>query len=178
MQLSIHQEEKLWRLGDMAELHVLLLRQAAQDASMEDDRGGQARLYPSPVSFKEVLQEGEFLEDWKEYVTEELHTQFASDVGVLLNDLEALEAEETGGEASYHLSVPIDHGSFWFSTLNQARLLLDQKYVLHPNGGEFEADASPESLLEVDPAQRLSASMRYEFYAVIQVRWTPFFGQK
>lgn len=171
MRLSIHKKEELWRLSDMEEVHVQLLRQSADDASMRDDKEGQARLYPLPVSSKEVMREGEFLEDWQEYVTEELNTQFASDVGILLDDIDALEtyqSEETGHETRYRLSVPVEHGRPWFSTLNQARLLLDQQYILHPYGEEFEPDASPEFIGDVDPAQRFAAYMRYEFYAVIQ----------
>lgn len=171
MRLSIHKKEELWRLSDMEEIHVQLLRQAAEDASLKDDKEGQARMYPLPVSSQDVQREGEFLEDWKEFVTDELNTQFASDVGILLDDMDALEtqvAEKAGQEDRYSLAVPVDHGHAWFSTLNQARLLLDQQYVLHPQGQEFEPDAGPESIGEVDPAQRFAAYMRYEFYAVIQ----------
>ncbi|MEY4483522.1 MAG: hypothetical protein RL693_974, partial [Verrucomicrobiota bacterium] len=127
MRLSIHKKEEVWRLSGMEEVHVQLLRQAADDASMKDDKEGQARLYPLPVSSKDVLQEGEFLEDWKEYVTDELNTQFASDVGILLDDMDGLEtvaAEKEGHEVAYRLTVPMDHGAAWFSALNQARLLL------------------------------------------------------
>ncbi|CAN5828295.1 hypothetical protein BH11VER1_BH11VER1_04180 [soil metagenome] len=171
MRLSIHKKEGLWRLSDMEEIHVQLLRQAADDASLKDEKEGQARLYPLPVSSQDTAREGEFLEDWKEYVTDELHTQFASDVGILLDDIDALEKEsdeKKEPELKFKLSVPLDHGTAWFSTLNQARLLLDQQYLLHPGGQDFEPDAGPESIGDLDPAQRFAAYMRYEFYAVIQ----------
>lgn len=171
MRLSIHKKEGHWRLSDMEEIHVQLLRQAADDASLKDDKEGQPRLYPLPVSSKDLLCEGEFLEDWKEYVTDELQTQFASDVGILLDDMDALEtddAEKKESELKYALTVPLEHGNAWFSALNQARLLLDQQYVLHPEGGEFEPDADAALVGDVDPAQRFAAYMRYEFYAVIQ----------
>lgn len=171
MQISIHKKEGVWRLSDMEEVHVRLLRQAADDASMKDDKEGQARLYPLPISSKDLLSEGEFLEDWKEFVTDELNTQFASDVGILLNDLDDLEsysAKESGHEDKYRLTIPISHGNAWFSSLNQARLLLDQQYVLHPGGEEFEPDAASDIIGEVDSAQRFAAFMRYELYAVIQ----------
>lgn len=171
MRLSIHKKEGVWRLSDMEEVHVQLLRQAADDASMRDDKDGQARLYPLPVSSKDVLREGEFLEDWKEYVTDELNTQFASDIGILLDDMDGLETVKTGKkghEATCQLTVPMDHGPAWFSALNQARLLLDQQYTLHPQGEEFEPDTDPVLIGDVDPAQRFAAYMRYEFYAVIQ----------
>lgn len=168
MRLSIHKKEGHWRLSDMEEIHVQLLRQAADDAGLKDDREGQARLYPLPVSSKDQLGEGEFLEDWKEYVVDELNTQFASDVGTLLADMDALETEKEEPEMKYRLTVPLEHGNAWFSTLNQARLLLDQQYVLHPGGEEFEPDTDAAMIGDVDPAQRFAAYMRYEFYAVIQ----------
>ncbi len=171
MRLSIHKEEALWRLSDMEEVHVQLLRQSADDASSKDSHEGPPRLFPLPVSPKEALREGEFLEDWKEYVTEELNIQFASDVGILLDDIDALEiysSEETKMEIRYRLSIPLDHGGAWFSALNQARLQLDQQYVLHPNGEEFEPDAGPEFIGTVDPGQRFVAYLRYDFYTNIQ----------
>lgn len=171
MQISIHKKEGVWRLSDMEEVHVRLLRQAADDASMKDDKEGQARLYPLPISSKDLSNESEFLEDWKEFVTDELNTQFASDVGTLLNDMDALEsysAKDSSHEDKYRLTIPISHGNAWFSSLNQARLLLDQQYVLHPDGDEFEPDATSDVIGEVDSAQRFAAFMRYELYAVIQ----------
>ncbi|MCE9518077.1 MAG: DUF2017 family protein, partial [Verrucomicrobia bacterium] len=68
----------------------------------------------------------------------------------------------------YRLDVPLAHGQAWFSTLNQARLLLDLKYKLH------DAKDAPEEFIVQEQSgagenpERLLVLMRYEFYAWIQ----------
>lgn len=171
MRLSIQKEEGTWQLAGMEEIHVQLLRQAAEDASMTDCPEGRARLVPKPVPPQEELREGEFLEDWNEFVAGELETQFAGDVGTLLTDLDALESyalPDEPEELLYRVVIPLEHGVAWFSTLNQARLMLDQKFQLHPQGQEFDPHPDLDLVVGVDLADRFTAYMRYEFYAVIQ----------
>jgi hypothetical protein len=171
MRLSLKPGSSEWQISEMDDVHLMLLRQAGDDASMTDCEEGRSRLFPSPVAKKEELPEGEFLEDWAEYVTEELDTQFAEDVGILLDDLDAAERQKDvdSEHATYFLlKVPVEHGDAWFSALNQARLMLDIKFKLHPEGREFEPEESAEVLGEVNLHERLSAYMRYEFYAFVQ----------
>jgi len=168
MRLILQKKEGAFRLADVDEIHLELLRQAGDDASMTDSPEGRARLFPKPVSAKDELPEGELLEDWGEYVTGELDTQFASDVGTLLADLDAVELMNPGGEeAEYQLDVPLEHGQAWFSALNQARLMLDIRYKLHPDGGDFDPYEA-EDLEGPEADERLGAYMRYEFYALVQ----------
>lgn len=171
MRLSIQKATGTWQLADMEDIHVQLLRQATEDASMTDCLEGRSRLCPSPVAAKDEVREGEFLEDWTEFVAGELETQFAEDVGTLLTDLDAMEShpvEDEPGESRHRLTVPLDHGMAWFSTLNQARLMLDQRYRLHPNGQEFDPHPPEEQIPGIDPSERFTVYMRYEFYAVLQ----------
>ena len=60
----------------------------------------------------------------------------------------------------------LEHGSSWFSTLNQARLMMDQKHHLHPDE-EADAGAFIREVQESDPS-RIFVLMRYEFYSWIQ----------
>jgi len=173
MRITLEQKKGTWRLSDMDELHLSLLRQAGEDASMTDCPEGRARLLPKPVSAKDEGPEEDLLEDWAEYVVGELDTQFASDVGILLNDLDAalpsnLTDSTDEDEVLFELEVPIDHGQAWFSALNQARLMLDIKFKLHPDGRDFEPDELQDVLGEVDTHERLGAYMRYEFFALVQ----------
>lgn len=171
MRLTLHKESGVWLLSDMEEVHVQLLRQAGEDASMTDCPEGRERLFPSPVPKEQRLREGEFLEDWGEYVTDELDTQFAEDVGTLLADLDGVERHqgvEEDGEPRFLVRVALDHGQAWFSALNQARLMLDLKYQLHPDGATLELELSSDLGKGIPPHERLAAYMRYEFYALIQ----------
>lgn len=171
MRLSVQKTTGTWQLGDMEDIHVTLLRQAAEDASMTDCPEGRARLVPSPVAARDELREGEFLEDWSEFVTEDLENQFAEDVGTLLADLDGLESftvEDEPDEQRYRVSIPLEHAMAWFSALNQARLMLDQRFLLHPGGQEFDPHPDPDIVKGLDFSERFTAYMRYEFYAVVQ----------
>lgn len=171
MRLSLAKNTSHWRLGEMQEIHLDFLRLAADDASMTDCPGGRERLFPSPLAGKEELLDEEFNDDWKDLIAPELEMQFAGDVGTVLSDLDSIQPMKKTGDLEvkfYRLDVPLSHGQAWFSTLNQARLLLDLKHKLH------DAKDAPEEFLvqeqsgaEVNP-ERLLVLMRYEFYAWVQ----------
>jgi len=171
MRLSLQKNTGCWRLGEMQEIHLDFLRLAADDASMSDCPGGRERLFPQPLTGREELLEEEFNEEWNEIIAPEIEMQFAGDVGVYMSDLDSVQpVKKTGGAAPrlYRLDVPVAHGQAWFSTLNQARLLLDLKHKLHdPGDAPAEAAAQVQAGAEDDHG-RLLVLMRYEFYAWIQ----------
>ncbi len=171
MRLTVNSNSGTWRLTDLEPIHVQLLRQAAEDASIADCPSGRSRLFPSPVTEADAIREASLIDDWKELVTEELDTQFASEVGTFLDDFDSVQSyvlSDEGKEERHRLDIPLTHGGAWFSTLNQARLMLDEKYELHPDGEEFHPDLLPDSLGEISGPERLAAYMRYEFYALVQ----------
>lgn len=172
MRLSLQKEKNIWRISDLDETHLDLIRQAAEDASIGDSPEGRARLFPSPVPAKDQLREGEFLEDWNDFVSDDLETQFAGDVGIVLADLDSAVPQRSTKEIPerrLRLDVPLEHAQAWFSALNQARLMLDQKYKLHPEGdGDFEPVLREDEDSGIDMQERLEVYMRYEFYAALQ----------
>src|SRR3954471_19143372 len=122
MRLSLQKEKGVWRISDIDDTHLELIRQAAEDASIGDSPEGRARLFPLPVPKKDELREGEFLEDWTDFVTDDLETNFAGDVGTVLSDLDSAAPQRTTREAErrLRLDVPLEHAQAWFSALNQA----------------------------------------------------------
>lgn len=172
MRLTVLRKQDSWQLSEMEEVHVNLLRMAAEDASMTDCEEGRERMLPLPISQELVEEEQDFLEDWKEYVQEEMETQFAQDVGTMLADLDAVQLHHSAGEDPleplYLVQVPLEHARCWFSTLNQARLMLDAKYQLHPDGEHLQLEFMDNAEEGNDFHERLAAYMRYEFYALIQ----------
>lgn len=171
MRLSIQKEKNVWRISDLDDTHLDLIRQAAEDASIGDSPEGRARLFPSPVPKKDQLREGEFLEDWGDFVADDLETQFAGDVGTVLADLDNAVPQRSTKETPerrLRLDVPLEHAQAWFSALNQARLMLDQKYKLHPENGDFVPVLKEEHGPGLDMQERLEVFMRYEFYAALQ----------
>ncbi|MFZ4764287.1 MAG: DUF2017 family protein, partial [Roseimicrobium sp.] len=130
-----------------------------------------SRLFPSPVEKKDARKERTFIDDWKEYVTDDLENHFASDVGTLLADLDNVERQEANedGEVKAQLEVPIEHAQAWFSALNQARLMLDKKFLLFPQGEEdFRPVLEEEEAQGIDLQERLQVYMRYEFFSAVQ----------
>lgn len=171
MRLTLQKEKGVWRLSDLDQMHLELIRQAAEDASMTDCAEGRARLFPTPVPKKDELREGEFLEDWNEYVTDDLENQFAGDVGTVLADLDNVVPQRTmkgTTEPRLRLDVPLEHAQAWFSALNQARLMLDLKFKLHPEGDHFDPVLNEDHSASLDMQERLEVFMRYEFYAALQ----------
>ena len=172
MRLTLQKERETWRLSDLDAFHLSLLRQIAEDASISDSEEGRARLFPAPVQDRNHPDEAQFMEDWKEYVAGDLENQFAGDVGTVLADLDNIRPHRStkeDAEPRHLLEVPLEHARSWFSALNQARILLDQKDQLHPDGGnEFHFMLPEDVAAEVDIKERLAVYMRYEFYAAIQ----------
>ncbi len=171
MRLSLQKSTGHWRLGEMQEIHLDFLRLAADDSSMGDCPGGRERLFPQPLTGKDELLDEEFNDEWKELIAPELEMQFAGAVGTLMSDLDSVQTVKKTGDAEvklYRLDVPVAHGQSWFSTLNQARLLLDLKYKLHTPRDAPEESTVREQTGETDDASRLLVLMRYEFYAWIQ----------
>jgi hypothetical protein len=115
-----------------------------------DDGDARLRLFPDPVrGVEEEAREGsgtdgdeaggEINSDWKEYVRPELETLFDEARRVVAVDLGGVRRfEDTGGEGGegldgqvyYSLEVSGEHVEQWNSTLNQARLLMNEVYDL------------------------------------------------
>jgi hypothetical protein len=173
MRLTLQKERESWRMSDLDDFHLHLLRQVAEDATVAGETAHK-RLFPPPIHVAENDDDDEFLEDWKDFVADELEAQFAGDVGTVLADLDNVRPHRGNAgkevqERRHLLEVPLDHARAWFSALNQARLMLDQKYNLHPGGeNEFRLFVSEEESGDIDVKDRLAVYMRYEFYAAIQ----------
>jgi hypothetical protein len=171
MRLSLQKSSGTWSLSEIDEIHLELLRQAGEDASMTEFPRGRERLLPPPLSANDAAKEEEFLEDWKEYVADEMETQFSSDLATLLADIEDVESystDESGDETFYQLTLPTEHGERWFSALNQARILLDMKYKFHDENDEFIVEPPMEGNEEMDREERLVAYFRYDLFCNIQ----------
>lgn len=175
MRLSVNSEAGVWRLEHIRPDIFQCIRQAADDAT-SDSEAARERLHPKPVAGDDEIIEAELVQDWREIVSPELEHQFATDVGTMMADLDAVREEEgrdDEGKPLLSLDVPIAHAAAWFSALNQARLMLDQRHGLHTAETQsalerFDADQI------ADPAEagRLRlifiARARYEFFSAIQ----------
>ncbi len=142
--------QKGWVFDDLSGLEWLFLQRLPLLVDeLAGDGEARLRLFPDPVrgsgeearvgSGTEADEENaEINHDWKEYVQPELETLFDEARRVVAGDLEKVqEFEEEGGDGGdldgqvyFSLEVAGDHAEQWNSTLNQARLLMNEVYGL------------------------------------------------
>jgi len=133
-----------------------LLRRIIPSADPGDNERARARIFSAPTSDPE---EDRFAEDWQEYIEPGLAKLFQSALEVIEGDLKHLHPDPATGEAT--VSIPSDHLEQWIHGLNQARLVLSERYKLN------EDDVDPETLPASDPRAFLLLQMH--LYAQLQL---------
>ncbi len=142
--------ENGWALEAIGDLEWLFLERLPGTASGEDLPDEQKRrILPDPIvaddNADSVAEEQEFIEDWNEYVRPELNLAFTEarqqvtdDLAAVIKNFSGEAMVEVGEEPqkSFRLEVDGEHSENWYSTLNQARLLMNEVYDL----AESEAD--------------------------------------
>ena len=112
--------EALW-VSDLDPFLAELLRQIPLCTNPDGVLGAEARLFIEPSREKEICAE------WKSYVEPELRRLFRSATETVAADL----AQLNGNEKSLRnrsLKIPFEHADAWLSALNQARLVIAEKY--------------------------------------------------
>jgi hypothetical protein len=172
MRITLQRKTGKWTLSGMDEFHLALLRKVAADVSYSQSPEGRARLFPKPLSEEEALSEEEFMEDWKEFVVEDMEDKFTADVRTLLSDLEQVKPQQRKDEVEtaspQRLTLPLENAPAWFSALNQARLMLELRHKFHDEHDQFVADPQNGALTEEALQERFVAFLRYEFFCMIQ----------
>ena len=119
--MEISREDEALRISDLDPFLAELLRQIPGSANPEGTPTAEARLFVEPSSEKEICAE------WKSYVEPELRRLFRSATETVAADL----AQLNGNEKSLRnrsLRIPFEHADAWLSALNQARLVIAEKY--------------------------------------------------
>jgi len=145
------------------------------------------RLYPSPLSPDVLADESTIgqIEDWEELIRPEIAESFTNARTIVESDLarsEALSLDEYPEDDPIReeleaagfpfelpemrrVVVPFDHTEAWYSTLNQARLLMNEEYDLATAEDRHLAKTlGPEAVGE----DRLLLIAQYELYSVVQ----------
>jgi Domain of unknown function (DUF2017) len=102
-------------------LEADLLKQVPGVCESGEDSRSEARLFSPPAD----SSEGQFLNDWAEYVRPELLHLFLSARNTFKEDVKKLAS--TPGRLG-RLVVPRAHTDAWLNALNQARLILATKF--------------------------------------------------
>ncbi|NOY00707.1 MAG: hypothetical protein GXP30_13410 [Verrucomicrobia bacterium] len=142
--------QKGWVFDGLSGLEWLFLQRLPVLVNeLSADEGALLRLYPDPIrESEEEAREGSGVDedenesvvaDWKNYVRPELETLFDEARRVVATDLEraqqfqeegSVDEGEAGEQVFYSLEVSGEHVEQWNSTLNQARLLMNEVYDL------------------------------------------------
>ncbi len=149
-------------------------------------RETRERLLPPPLAPDEIADESTLdqIEDWDELIRPELAAGFSDARTVVAGDLaksEEVRASDEGNEDMREVledagllfdlpplrrvAVPHGHTEAWYSTLNQARILMNEEYGLaDPEEREFVKVFGTESM----ERERLLLLAQYELYSVVQ----------
>ena len=151
-------------------------------------RSSRERLFPSPLAPEVLADVGTIsqMEDWEELVRPELEEGFASARAVVEGDLSECEvytfAEDDDDEDPFReeleelglpvdlpelrrVVVPFEHTEAWYSTLNQARLLMNEEFDLATAEERHLAKTLGPEIVGSD---RLLLIAQYELYSFIQ----------
>jgi hypothetical protein len=147
--------ESTFLIGRIDPVLAELMRRIVTSADPGDNEQAQARVFSSPT---EDAAEERFFEDWQEFVQPELAKLFQSSLEVVENDLKKMHTHPATGEAT--LSLPSDHLEAWIHGLNQARLVLTERFQLQ------EEDLDAEQPSSSDPRSFLR--LQLHMYAYLQ----------
>ena len=168
--------EDFWALDALspAEWHLVaeLPGSASGEAFSETSR---KRLFPPPVSGADGENE-----DWDQYVRPDMESLFQEARKIVGRDLDGVEVlnpedifapEEIpdfplGLPELRRVRVPVENTEAWYSTLNQARLLMNEEYDLAESEERLLARMDDAEELEED---RILLIAQYELYSAVQI---------
>ena len=104
-----------------------------------------------------LITDDDVAPDWRDYIVPDLEAGFSTDVSHVATAITAAHVEAGGGPGA--LWITRDDAFHWYSTLNQARLALEERFQFGPNVSLDPAD---------QPPARRAALLRSQFYCAIQ----------
>jgi len=119
--MEISRKGEALQISDLDPFLAELFRQIPASTNSEGAPEAESRLFSRPSAEKEICAE------WKSYVEPELRRLFRSSTETVAEDL----AQLNGNEKSLRnrtLTIPFEHADAWLNTLNQARLVIAEKY--------------------------------------------------
>jgi hypothetical protein len=181
-------DDGTFRLSDLHPLELQFLRQVTLVADPAGSPEARRRLYPDPLRrHKEEHGEREDKddendeEDWEELVVPGLEKHFESTLEIIDSDLAQTNEDRDWNIGQDEIVVPTAHSEQWYLALNQARLVMAERYQLHPpaidpmlveeeSEDENEEPTASDSLHEDPPAPKIEilTIIQYEFYGKLQ----------
>jgi len=164
-----------------------LLQQIPLHADPSGSPAAEERLYQSPVKFPLSDTDDELVSDWQDHVVPDLQHDFASQLDCVTGDLLQVQrqkptrrpaadslreedpehSDEDGDEdedvegARYELTIPLDHIESWYGALNQARLVMQERY-------KFPEIENLSAIVTLLASENLKPYLTSRFYTEIQ----------
>jgi hypothetical protein len=139
-----------------------LLQQVPLHADSSGFAKGEQRLKQSPIAEPANDEDEEINSDWREHVLPDMLAEFSRQVDVLSADLsKAKRFEDRGGEEEYEFLIPNDHIELWYGAINQARLVMQERY-------DFPKVETPEAIEALMGSEHFGPYLISRFYTEIQ----------
>lgn len=171
-------------LSEIPAAQLRMLKQVALHADPSGSPAASERLYQSPVKQPQNVTDEELVDDWQEFVMPDLRQEFTRQLDCVANDLSQAQPESTPSPlhddllrededadededaatspaATYELIIPFDHIESWYGALNQARLVMQERY-------EFPETENLEAMVGLLTSKNLKPYLTSRFYMEIQ----------
>jgi len=119
--MEINRDGETLKISDLDPFLAELLRQIPISTNPDGMSEAKARLFSRPSTEEEICAE------WKNYVEPELYRLFRSSTQTVAADLAQLNGNEKS-LSNRTLRIPFEHADAWLNALNQARLVIAEKY--------------------------------------------------
>ena len=137
MNIELLPEEGL-RLSEVSRDHFQLFLHLPLHADPSGCESAVDRLAQKPVDDPQNDEDDEINIDWSDHVLPDLQNEFAQQLDTVNLDLKAAtqsESEDAEGPV-FSFVIPFNHADHWFGALNQARLVMQERYRFPENETE------------------------------------------
>ncbi len=178
-----------WCLDGIIPFEWLPLGQLPDVASGQQFETATDRLFPSPLEEDSEVDESmlSLLDDWDEIIRPDLSAVFRSHRNIVAQDLSQAttrqfsECDETDPVRIMiekagiqeedlelrRLLIPNDHTEAWYSTLNQARLLMHEKYKIAELDSDWIRSLVHEAITD-EQRNHLYIELFFRVYGLLQ----------
>ncbi|MDA0813149.1 MAG: DUF2017 family protein [Verrucomicrobia bacterium] len=147
-------------IGGLGETELEMLRGVRDAADPTACPEAERRLFPAPIADADE-HDFDTIADWKEFVVPDLRTRFDDALDQLESDVADARQVRKLPMKRFVVKLRVEHVELWYSALNQARLVLQEKYKLPSENTSL-------SLEDLFAKGQWRAYFQSRFYAEVQ----------
>ncbi|MEZ5325343.1 MAG: DUF2017 family protein [Verrucomicrobiales bacterium] len=160
MHITKSEDGKQLIIGGLGETELEMLHGVREAADPTACPEAERRLFPEPIADADE-RDFDAIADWKEFVVPDLRSQFDDALDQLDRDVAHAQQVRKLPMKRFEIELQAEHVELWYSALNQARLVLQEKYKL-------PSDNTGLSLEDLFAKGQWRAYFQSRFYAEIQ----------